>query len=130
MPSTKERGFYMKFNPDCVRDILLTAEDNVGYNDPMVYGKDADFPLLNKYSFDEVVYHIEQCALSNLLTFKPNILDELKINNILPGGHELLSSIREEAKWKEILKKGVTSIPTIISTVNNLLAICQKITPP
>ena len=58
----------MKLNTDCVRAILLTVEKYTDFNTPFEYEKDdCDYPLLKKYSYNEIIYHIKQCELSNLI---------------------------------------------------------------
>ena len=50
----------MRLNPDCIRDILLTVEENTGYKESMFYETKDDFKLLKKYSEDVVRCHIKQ----------------------------------------------------------------------
>jgi hypothetical protein len=49
----------MRLKPDCVRDILFTIEENTGYTKIMNYPKEGNYPLLQKYSEEEVRYHIK-----------------------------------------------------------------------
>ncbi|WP_033167678.1 DUF2513 domain-containing protein [Clostridium sp. KNHs205] len=105
----------MKFNPDCVRDILLTAEENTGYHKEMVYESPGDFSLLSKYNHDEIMYHLSQCKDSGLIDGIENIWGEFKINDLTPLGHDVIAKIREDKTWKKILKGTISSIPTLIT---------------
>lgn len=110
----------MKLDPDCLRAILLTAEEKCGYNKPWVYYSDGCPPeLLSRYSPDEIGYHIIQCA-------KAELIDGLKrydggttifIGDLTPQGHEFISNIRSDTNWnktKSILKNiGSESLDTM-----------------
>lgn len=110
----------MKLNPDCIRDVLLTAEENCGFNKPWVYYSDGCQPnLLSSYTPDEIGYHLVQCSKSRLI-------DGLKqydggksifISDLTPEGHEFIANIRSNTNWnktKSILKNiGSESLDTI-----------------
>ncbi len=51
----------MKLNPDCVRAILLTIEENSSYKSFLQFGAEnlSYFPHLTEYSLDEVLYHLK-----------------------------------------------------------------------
>ena len=58
----------MRLNPDCIRDILLTVEENTGYRESMLYESNQEFARLKKYSEDVVRYHMKQCDLNGYFT--------------------------------------------------------------
>lgn len=99
----------MKLNPDCVRNILLTAENEIGYSQDMRYSAESDYKLLNQYSSDEVFYHIDQCEMSGLIVNVSRTMDRVYyIRDISPSGHEFLANIRSDNIWnktKDIAKK-------------------------
>lgn len=108
----------MRLNPDCIRDILLTVEENTDFSTYMRFNEGTDYPLLKKYSTDEVFYHIKQCELSCLIpkvsfSFGPSCL----IEDLTPSGHEFLANIRSDSAWnktKEISKNiGSSSLDTL-----------------
>lgn len=106
----------MKLNPDCIRDILLTVEENTGYETNMRYPE--DYPLLSSYSQEEIFYHIKQCELSDLLTKVHWFIGgECMIIDLSPQGHKFLADIRSDSTWnktKEISKKvGSSSLDTL-----------------
>ena len=57
----------MKLNPDCLRDLLLLVEDETDLDNSIIISP-SDFPqTLSSYESDEVMYHIKQAQLSNLI---------------------------------------------------------------
>ena len=56
----------MKLNINCIRDILLTVENNCDFETPWEYQEDSsDSEFLSNYSHEEIVYHISR--LKNLI---------------------------------------------------------------
>ncbi|EJO5347306.1 DUF2513 domain-containing protein [Clostridium botulinum] len=106
----------MRLNPDCIRDILLTVEESTDFNSTMCYPD--DYELLSKYSNNEVLYHIKQCELSELVTKVSWFIDSAcNIHDLSPEGHKFLADIRSDTTWnktKEISKKvGSSSISAL-----------------
>lgn len=117
----------MKLNPDCIRDILLTVEDNTSFGVYMRYDSDSSYSLLNKYTLDEVRYHIKQCELSQLLTKVTWFLDGgCMIFDLSPNGHQFLADIRSDSNWnktKLIAKSvGTSSLTAIKEIATNVIA--------
>ena len=119
----------MKFNPNCVRDILITAESEITDSEPMKYGQHSNYENLTEYSFSEVAYHIQQCQEYRLIEYKKNILGEYQILKILPAGNELLAKSEKEHIWKSAILKGIYSIPSMISTVNTVFEMFDSLNP-
>ena len=114
----------MKLNPDCIRDILLTIEENTDLNSSMDYPNDYD--RLSKYSNDEVLYHIKQCELSEFVTdIEWFIGDSCSVEYLSPEGHEFIANIRLDTNWnktKEFAKKtGSTSLDAIKDIASNVI---------
>jgi hypothetical protein len=101
----------MRLNPDCIRDILVTVEENTGFYDFMEYPPESaeDYPKLAKYTEEEVFYHIKQCYLSGLLTELSWTLEPTcSIHDLTPAGHEFMANIRSDTNWaktKEVAGK-------------------------
>lgn len=107
----------MRFNSECVRDILLECERCIGPYEEL-YIEETDIPLsLSKYSWDELLYHLKQCESANLFNNKSHedVLGAYVVNDITPKAHDLLEKIRNNKVWKKILRKSVFSIPTLIT---------------
>lgn len=130
----------MRLNFDCVRDIMLWAEDLTTPTHPAVYvnldslSKTSDIyldsselpvpddhqqALLSNYSNEVLVYHLAYCIRANLLI--PEIcLDAnlISIKDLTPEGHAFLENIRSNTvyeKVKKIAEKiGVKSLSSFV----------------
>lgn len=90
----------MKLNLECIRDILLTVEDNTGYESGYEYPSNTDkSPLLSKYSDDEIRYHMMQCKKTGFIELERDLADIMYIGDLTPYGHEFLANIRENSVW-------------------------------
>lgn len=101
----------MKLNPDCIRDILITVEENVGFMDSIEINEEnyTQFNELQSYSYNEIGYHINQCNLSNFFTQTIPILDgSFIIMDLSPKAHDFLANIRSESNWKKIKEKAAS----------------------
>lgn len=98
----------MRLNPDCIRDILLSVEENTDTENFLSYPDELDkCPLLKKYSDGEIRYHMLQCYKSGLIEMKEDIIDDICIFDLQPCGHQMLADIRSDNAWnktKEIAK--------------------------
>lgn len=120
----------MKLNPDCIRNILLTVEENTTFDKAFVYDYNTykQYFLLESYTHDEIIYHIHQAEL-NFLFSKVSYCDNGKlaiIFDLSPTAHEFISNIRSKNNWsktKEIANKvGSTSINTFIEISSNVIS--------
>nr|DAW65661.1 MAG TPA: YjcQ protein [Caudoviricetes sp.] len=130
----------MRLNFDCVRAIMLWAEELTTPTHPAVYvnldslSKTSDLyldsselpvpddhqqALLSNYSNEVLVYHLAYCIRANLLV--PEVcLDAnlISIKDLTPEGHAFLENIRSDAvynKVKKICKKlGIESLSGIV----------------
>lgn len=108
----------MKLNPDCVRDILLTVEENTSFSKYMSIDSDSKFDRIESYTFEETLYHIKQCELTGFFTKVSWYLDgSCIILDLSPSGHKFIADIRSDTAWnktKEISKKvGSSSLDTL-----------------
>lgn len=118
----------MRLNTECVRDLLLTIEETTTVTDSMDYYIDQnDFPRLTKYSHEEILYHIRQCKLAELIT-NANFYDGgdlVIIPDLSPKGHEFLENIRSDNLWnstKQVASKvGSFSLKSLISIASGIL---------
>lgn len=109
----------MKLNPDCIRDILLTVEDNSEFGSIIQYNTSENFPRLTKYSENEFLYHVNQCK-ANSYFLSCNISahgDSVLIGNLSPKAHEFLANIRNDKDYNAIkdwaLKIGTFTLSAI-----------------
>ncbi len=115
----------MKLNPDCIRDILLTVEEQTGYRKSMLYCSNdyfEQFTRLKPYDDAVVRYHINQCDLNgffvNIYTHLGAPPQEVEIFDLSPHGHEFLANIRKDAIWDKVKnianKVGSTSLNAFV----------------
>lgn len=135
-------GEHMRLNPDCLRDLLLELEnDTNGFNiisytfvitDTEVVS--ADFKCSDKYSANEIYYHLKQCEYSGFF-IRPSwyLSSKFSILDISPEAHKFIENIRSQSTWEkvksiaakvgsfsiEVLKQIATSLA--ISGINSLL---------
>lgn len=125
----------MKLNPDCIRDILFAVEELSGPDSLITSGQLANTKFLkNKYSEDEILYHIKQLDWSGYIkTPKSNrTIDGIYfINDLSPIGHEFISSIRKDNNWnkvKSISKEvGSETLSSLKSIAEGVIASAIKV---
>lgn len=107
----------MRLNPNCIRDILITVEENSDFYHMTEYKIEEPFKTLSDYSHEEIIYHIMQCQKSGLID-DVHYYDggnHTDIRDLSPRGHEFLANIRNDSVWKKVISKGAgASLPVII----------------
>ena len=117
----------MKLNPDLIRDILLTVEEKCDFDNPMIYDSENNtLELLKPYTHEEIIYHINQCELAQLIlgvNFYSN-RSVIHIKDLTPAGHEFLANIRKDNIWnntkavaEEIGTRSLTALTQISANV-------------
>lgn len=120
----------LKLNNDCIRDLLLTVEEETGYNKMMIYNnpdyESNNFKLLSKYSYEEMIYHINQCEKSDLIEVGISPEEYTTISDLTPKGHKYISDIRSDNVWgktKSIANKiGAKSLDAMIQISSNVIS--------
>ena len=113
----------MKLNINCIRDILLTIEENCDFETPWEYQEDSpDSKFLSNYNHEEIVYHIKQAEKSDLIDgvdyFESG--SNIYISDLTPKGHEFLANIRNDTVWKKVLSKASNaSLPIILEVAKD-----------
>lgn len=121
----------MRLNPDCIRAILLEVEDITDINNIFFYSTSShkNFERLSEYTPDEILYHIRQCTISNLLYNTKWVENtSLYVQDLSPEGHEFLANIRNDTIWKKVKaisdKVGSEALPALIQIAANYIAQC------
>ena len=125
----------MKLNPDCIRDILFAVEELSGPDSLLTSEQLANTKFLkNKYSEDEILYHIKQLDWSRYIKTPKNnrTIDGIYfINDLSPIGHEFISSIRKDNNWnkvKSISKEvGSETLSSLKSIAEGVIASAIKV---
>lgn len=113
----------MKLNPDIIRGVLLTIEENCTFDDPWEYMRDNfESEHLAECSHEEIVYHIRQCEKSGLIE-GVHYYDggsDILICDLTPYGHEFLANTRNESVWKKtLLKASGASLPILLEVAKD-----------
>lgn len=134
----------MKLNLDCIRQILLCVEENTGLREycffidsgleesETIIGNtpipppDYQSNLLNEFDNDELIYHINYCAESELLSMASSLgLYQIIIADLTPKGHNFLENIRDNKVWAGVksvaLKVGSKSLDSVIQIASNVI---------
>lgn len=137
----------MRLNYDCVRDIMLWAEtittpnrfavyvdlDSLKRNES-IFLKESDKPvpnkpqkdLLEKYSNEVIVYHLNYCLKAKFLEGAVPDLVTYKIDDLTPEGHQFMANIRSDTffnKTKAVGKKlGIESLYGIARIAEGIVA--------
>lgn len=117
----------MKFNPDCVRDILLTAQDEIEPKKPLELFGSSQYERLKDYTEKEIKFHVIECGNSKLLTYHENVIGEYFVDSITDKGRDFLAKIENDSSWKTVLSKGVSSITSLISVTETVIGIAQAV---
>ena len=113
----------MKLNPNCIRAILLTAEELCTFNKPWIYDEDgSSSKYLAEYCHEEIIYHISQAERSGL-SQDVHYYDggaTILICDLTPYGHEFLANIRNDSVWKKVMSKAAgASLPILFEVAKD-----------
>ena len=117
----------MKLDLDCIRDILLTVEENTGYNEYMTVSETSmEYSLLKKHDNKQIMYHIIQSEKANLIEAEQiDLAGNILIKDLTPYGHKFIANIRENSNWNKIKKianeVGTTSLEAIMQIAINVI---------
>lgn len=109
----------MKLNPECVRAILLTVEEEIKspYEELVISPDSADeYKRLKPFTSNEVLYHLRQCIQAGLINCpEMDLSGNYYVQDLTPAGHEFLANIRENSLWKRVMEKAASaSLPVIL----------------
>lgn len=134
----------MRLNMDCIRDILLCIEDLVTptrlarfldidllnataqiFDDELPKTPSYQEKLLEKYTNEEIIYHLQYCLKDNLIELHTNSMSsDILVKDLTPKGHEFLANIRYNTvyeKTKHICKiLGVQSLSSFVQIAQNV----------
>lgn len=110
----------MRLNNECVRDLLLAIEENLGINDKVSID---DFELPN-YSYDELIYTALKLIEAGFINGDSSKMIDgsifVYVSSLTWDGHKFLDNIRDNEVWrktKSIVSKFSSVSLGIISNV-------------
>lgn len=119
----------MRINPDCVRIVLLTIENNLDFGKVMQLHELMKFPLVLSFTRKDIEYSIHQLTTEKMLDCKIykyiNGNCDYLIKDVTPEGHKLCDKIRNETLWSKIKPhlEDVSSVAGIISVISSAASI-------
>ena len=116
----------MKLNPDCIRDILLYVEDSTDYHVSCCISPHELPSLLNTYPANVVMYHVEQCIMSNYFSRATSDLNNnITIKGLSPVGHQFIDNVRSDNIWNDVksvsTKVGVKSLDALMKIASGVV---------
>ncbi|MCI4129439.1 DUF2513 domain-containing protein [Bacillus haynesii] len=97
----------MKLNHEVVRNILLTVEESLSYNQKVDVQDLAKFPLLENYDINDVKYTVRklhEAGFLNISVSGTRLMEWVEVESLTYHGHEFLDNIRESGIWAETKK--------------------------
>lgn len=87
---------------------------------------DYQVELLKNFDNDELIYHINYCAESGLLSVNGSLgLYQIVITDLTPKGHDFLENIRDNKVWSGVkniaAKIGSKSLDSVIQISSNVI---------
>ncbi|OTN87558.1 hypothetical protein A5819_000004 [Enterococcus sp. 7E2_DIV0204] len=118
----------MKLNHDCIRDLMLSVEENLKIDEVLESSDLESFAFFSKYSEEDIVYTILKLSEAHYLKvetqYGDDTLQTLLITDVTWSGHQFLDTIRDNKVWKNtksIVSKfssvSVTLLKEVASTV-------------
>ncbi|MCX2885906.1 DUF2513 domain-containing protein [Bacillus velezensis] len=114
----------MKLNRDCMRDVLLTVEEEVGFKDSVSIQTLHTFPRLKEYELVDIFYCVEKLMEARFvvgITYKGGA----GVSELTFKGHEFIESIRDDDVWNktknELGKVGGATLPIIVELATSFL---------
>lgn len=118
----------MKLNPDCIRAILLTVEENSTISRGILIDSYnfTKYENLKDFDYEEISYHIRQCDLEGLFTkLSTYHRQHYCIADLSPKGHEFIQNVRDDTIWNSVKNKakniGTLSLPILVTMAKNFL---------
>ena len=121
----------MKFDPDCVRDILLDIEELHDYPQILFFDSETKLLRASAHSFDKLAYHMILLDEAGYLNWTPVFtggrhLYHSSIHGLTYDGHQFLETVRNPRVWEETKslskKVGSFSLNVISSVATDIIA--------
>lgn len=102
----------MKFNPDCMRDILFYLEENLAFSDDLepkyvsIQGLSENLPYTIQEIANMILIMDDAGFISASKFVSNNKIQELIVNRITYDGYQIIESIRPQTVWKKVKSVG------------------------
>lgn len=90
----------LKLNQDCVRNLLLTIEENLSYPGRLTLQELKDSPRLKDFSEKDIIYTMDTLADAGHIELTFPSLGK-NVARMTFNGHSLLDNVRDDKIWAE-----------------------------
>lgn len=118
----------MEMNPDCLRATLMTIENYSGVSTTIDFSSTtiSSFPLLKRFSLDEVLYHLKKANEAGFLINYQPYFESATVDDLHYNGHQFLANIRDNKVWAKVQgiasKVGSKSTEALIQISSNVVS--------
>jgi len=113
----------VRLNHELIRNLLLLFEE-IKYESCMLVEDHLNSDFISKYSKDEVMYHVSQMSMADLIVADLRVEDSITVFDLTPRGHEFMENIRNDKMWNNTKKiaskigsRSLTSLENIASQI-------------
>ena len=115
----------MRRNPECVRIVILTIENNLGVDEYWQLDDLMEYPLVQSFSKADIEYSLRQLTAENMIEceitrYIRNSYSYI-ISDVTPEGHKLCDTFRNEKFWVKI-KPYVEDASTVAGLLSSVVA--------
>jgi hypothetical protein len=106
---------FVKLNQDCVRNLLLTIEEELSINEPLDAVRLQQKPRLQQYCLDDIVYTISKLKEAGFINADVLVtLDgtDAIVSSLTYNGHLFLDNIRDDGVWK-LTKQAASKLSSV-----------------
>lgn len=107
----------MKLEKECVRQIMLEVENNLELGESLA---PQDFSAFEIYGKDITIYTLYKLNEAKYLKIRPDMKNELEVDEMTWEGHQFLDTIRDPKVWsktKEIASHLESVSITLLSNI-------------
>lgn len=120
----------MKLSHECIRDVLITSEEETGLNNILQNEKLYEAPRLKKYEKEDIIYTIKKLMEAGYVHADVMIHIDgsmAMLGNLTHEGHLFIDNIKDEGIWnktkKQIKKTSSSTSINVISRVAESVAL-------
>lgn len=111
----------MKLNIECIRDLLLTIEEELVLEELLDATDIQDVKRMKKYNQDDITYTALKLKEAGYINFETtyggdHLFDTIAFTSITWNGHQYLDTIRDNEVWKKT-KNIVSTFSSVSATM-------------
>lgn len=115
----------MKLDHDCVRDVMLTIEEEFNLNTRLHAEQFSQLPRLKDYPYENVLYaliKLKEGGLINAGVLSHSDGTKVIVSSLTYEGHQLLDNIRDNAVWQKT-KQAASKLESVSLSILGELAV-------